>query len=229
MSTVNTTGIFPSTKFISTDSVGDLQEVLGSAEVPNIDDTLTHDGVTYSATGDSGIVVTITEGASSDAISYDSVNKVLSIDLTGGVSSRTQGDIESLYANASTDVTNAIQIAVASSATNLATTLSTEPLTGGQDYVAPTSGDLEANSDYILIKRTDLYDLEDSEKNDGRKFIWGVINKASDVWAGLGDAPDNLTISKTTPSSVDGGTALQQTYTIRAKYAVSGLDLKDES
>jgi len=229
MSTVNTTGIFPSTKFISTNSLGDLQEVVGQAEVPNIDDTLVHDGVTYSATGDSGISVTITENASADSIAYNSTSKILTIELQSGVSSRTQSEIEALYSGAGIDVTDAVQIAVASGASNLSSTLTAEPLTGGQDYVAPTSGDLEASTDYILIKRDDLYDLADSEKNDGRKFIWGIINKASDVWAGLGDAPDNLTISKTTPSSVDSGTALQQTYTIKAKYAVSGLDLKDEA
>lgn len=44
MATINTTGIFPSAKFIATDASGDLQEVVSSVQTTG---SITHDGLTF--------------------------------------------------------------------------------------------------------------------------------------------------------------------------------------
>ena len=111
---------------------------------------------------------------------------------------------------------------------NLSSTLGQTNFANG---TAEVTSDLDPDSEYIVIKRTDLHDLDSTsaEKDDARKFLWGIIHKASEVFAGLGDPPENFTISKGNPASVDNGTALEQTYTVNAKYGISNLDLKSES
>jgi hypothetical protein len=343
MATVNSTAIFPSIKYIATDDLGDLQEVVGSyatnaskthdgltftavadgeagnlvsiaivedesatglsfdvtgeaitltaesaPSVPEVSataDSLTHDGVTYTAVNagaNSGITITISESQGADAISAS--GNAITIELDDLVTNKTQGAISTLFASAGTDVTDLITISVADSGTSLATTLSSEALTGGTDLVPEVpavtiasytqgqvqtafagagsavtdlvslsivdgstnlvstltatnltggaeaqGGSLEANSKYILIKQSELHDLSDDETADGRKLIWGIIHKASEIFAGLSDPPANLTVTKGNPVAVNAGTALRQTYTVSATYALTGLDLQSEA
>jgi len=243
-------------------------------------DSLVHDGVTYSSVnlGDSGIVVTIRESQGADAISYDDVGLELTIDLDDLVTNKTQGDIETLFLGAPNSVTDHVAISVADSLASLASTLAQEPMTGGADAVGIadyTQGQVEtafagadssvtdlvslsiadgtanlvstlsevvlqngadaiestldADAKYVMIKQSDLHDLTDSETADGRKLVWGFIHKAAEAFAGLSDAPTNLTVTKGTLAPVDGGTALRQNYTVSARYAISALDLKAEA
>lgn len=150
--------------------------------------------------------------------------------LTGGVdavpaSSVVQSDITNAFASAPVEITDAIVVTNETPSASFATPLSHTNLAGGADEVA---GQLDPLSDYVLIKQSDIYDLEASETNDARKMLWGIVHNASEVWAQQATQPDSLQISRSAVSSTDGGLALKQTYTITAKYAISGLDLKAE-
>ena len=141
-----------------------------------------------------------------------------------GVANFTQTQIKSAYDSEASAVAIAT-LAVENGSANLTATKAQTSFNGAE----AVTGDLEASTDYILLSRTDLHDLLDGEKDDGRKFLWGIIHKASEVLGGLGDPPSNFTISKGNPTSVDNGTALRQNYSISAKYAVDNLDLKAEA
>jgi hypothetical protein len=343
MATLNTTAIFPSAKFIATDALGDLQEVVGANavqanlthdgltftaqatgeegnlisveilgdnnasglsfaladqkitltaetadEVPSVPataDSLTSDGVTYTAVvagANSGLDVTINESQASDAISVSGTSLV--IDLDDVIGNKTQGDIETLFANAPTSVTDVFDISVADALGALSILLTNEALSGGSDEVpsvpavtianytqgqvltafgsasqdiqdlvsltiantnsnlvsllAETSlangadssaGDLEGNETYLCIKQSDLHDLTADEINDGRKLLWGIINKASDVYDQLTDAPDNFVVSRGLKSLVQNSQDMRQTFTIQATYTIGSVDLKAEA
>lgn len=151
--------------------------------------------------------------------------------FTGGVNavtiaSYTQGQVETAFAGADSSVTDLMTLSIADGTANLLTTLSQTHLSGGTDAIAST---LEADAKYVLIKQTDLHDLADDEVGDGRKLVWGFVHKASEVFAGLSDAPDNFSITKGTFVPIEGGTALRQNYTISAIYGINNLDLKAEA
>lgn len=349
MATINTTAIFPSAKFLATDSLGDLQEVSGAnatlanlthdgltfsaettgvegnlisveivgdnnatglafsladskitltaetadevpavPEVPATADSLTSDGVTYTAVtagASSGLDVTINESQASDAISVSGSTLVIDLDdlignktqgdiatlfasapqsvtdlfnisitdslsalsilltaeaLTGGtdlvaevpaipavtVANYTQGQVLTAFGGAGADITNIVDLAVANSSANLVSLLSETNLSGGSDS---SSGDLEPNETYLCIKQSELHDLSADEVNDGRKLIWGIVNKASDVFASLTDAPENLTITRSNKSLVNSQSNLRQTFTIVATYQIGSVDLKGEA
>ena len=140
--------------------------------------------------------------------------------------SYTQQNLVDAAQAAGTSVTDLFSVSAASGGTKLLSPLSEANLAGGVDEVP---NELDTNAKYLLIKESDLYDLGDGEQNDGRKVLWGIVHNASELWAGKPAQPNSLTIARSAISSSDGGTALKQTYTITAKYAIAGLDLKAES
>ena len=151
--------------------------------------------------------------------------------LAGGqnavyASNYTQGEIKTAVDAAGVAITDSIEVQVAVSGSNLSGALAATALAGGQDEVTP---DLDTNAKYLLLKESDLYDFESSEATDGRKVFWGILHNASEVWASKASQPDSLKIARSAVASTDGGAALRQIYTITAKYAISGLDLKAES
>lgn len=141
------------------------------------------------------------------------------------IASYTQQQVATAFAGADASVTAVVGLTTSDNSAKLATVLSATNFNGSE----AVSGNLSADSDYILIKRTDLHDLEDSEKNDGRKFMWGIVHQAESVFNALADKPDNFTIAKSNPASSDNGTSLRQTYSITAKYGITNLDLKAEA
>jgi len=230
MATVNASTIFPSIKFISTDGLGDLGETVGSSAVAasRTIDGLTFTAVTAGAAGNS-ITIELIEGQSANGVvgvEISAVGNAITIATELGASTYTQGDVENAYLAASTDVTDLITLSVANSATALIGTFTSANLQTGADA---TSGDLDPDSEYVLIKKSDYYDLESGEETDGRKLVWGAVHRASEVFAGLSDPPENFTIARTSPVAVQQGTALRQVYTITAIYAIEGLDLKAEA
>lgn len=139
------------------------------------------------------------------------------------VTDSTQGEVKTAFDAASI---SEMSIAIEAAGTSLTGELSSSSLTGGLDEV---TNQLEKSEKYILIKESDLYDFDGTtEATDGRKVLWGILHNASEVWAAAASQPDNLTIARSAVQSSDGGASLKQTYTITAKYAVSGLDLKPE-
>lgn len=148
--------------------------------------------------------------------------------LTGGADAipgdenKTNADIVAAYATAPQAVKDLISVEAVTGG-NTAAGVAT--LAGGADS---SSGELDPSAKYVLIKQSDLHGLEDTEQADGRKLVWGIIHKASEVFAAQVAQPDNLKITKSVPTSADSGTSLKQVYTITAKYAIGNLDLKDE-
>jgi hypothetical protein len=118
-----------------------------------------------------------------------------------------------------------VSLSIESGSSNLVSVLSQTAFNGSDAIVA----DLDASSDYILFKRTDLHDLANSEQNDGRKVLWGLLHKSEAIINAQADKPSNFTIAKGNPVSVQSGTALRQTYTANATYSIDNLDLKSES
>jgi len=229
MATVNASTIFPSIKFISTDGLGDLQEAVGTAAVAasRTIDGMTYTAVTAGAAGNS-ITIELLEGQSVTGVEMSVSGNAVTISTELGASTYTRLDVVTAFQNAPQAVTDLIDLDVAAGtgSTNLAGTFTATSLQNGADA---TSGDLDPDSEYVMIKKSDYYDLEAGEENDGRKLIWGTVHRASEVFAGLSDPPENFTISRSNPTAIQNGTALRQTYTITAVYAVEGLDLKAEA
>jgi len=159
-----------------------------------------------------------------------------STDLVGGtdevpavpatnIASYTQSQVQTAFNGASGHITGLISLSISDGSANLVSTLSQTDINGTN----AVGGNLDIDSDYVLIKRTDLHDLEASEQNDGRKFLWGLIHKAEAQINALGEKPENFTISKGNPVSVDQGSALSQSYSVRVKYGIDALDLKAEA
>ena len=81
-----------------------------------------------------------------------------------------------------------------------------------------------------MIARGDLHDLQADETTDGRKLLWGLLQKYSDSYYALDSAnrPNNLTVVKSNFLTQADGHSLKQTYTVTASYDVNGLDLLAE-
>ena len=96
----------------------------------------------------------------------------ITIATENGASTYTRLDVVNGFASAPAGVSDLVDLEVpaGTGATNLAGTFSATNLAGGADSTA----DLEASSEYILVKKSDLYDFEAGEDNDGRKLIYGI-------------------------------------------------------
>ena len=232
MATINSSAIFPSIKFISTDSLGDVQEVVGT---PASASSVTIDGLTFTAdvAGVDGDLITIEliEGQASNGVvgvELSASGNAITIATENGASTYTRLDVVNGFNNAPASVTDLVDLEVpaGTGATSLAGTFSATNLAGGADA---TAGDLEASSEYILIKKSDLYDLGAGEDNDGRKLIYGFIHQASLAYDALTDSPDNLTLVRSNKSLVNNGSQIRQTYTITATLEPAQLDLASEA
>jgi len=105
-------------------------------EVPATSDSLTHDGVTYTAVtpgANSGITITILDNQVSDEIT--AAGNDVTVSLNGAVNTKTQQDILTALGSAPETVTDLINITIADAAANLVETISSEPLDGGSDLV----------------------------------------------------------------------------------------------
>lgn len=142
------------------------------------------------------------------------------------IASYTQAQVQTAFDGfVGSDLSDLVTLSIESGSSNLASVLTQTVFNGADAIVA----DLDASSDYILFKRTDLHDLANSEQNDGRKVLWGLLHKSEAIINAQADKPTNFTIAKGNPVSVQSGTALRQTYTANATYSIDNLDLKSES
>ena len=154
-----------------------------------------------------------------------------STSLAEGVDAIVAADSSTLDIKNLVDSDSSAAALVAVSGTSASTPAQTFSQTNLDDVIGVDAvlGELEPNENYLMLKQSDLYDVADSEQADGRKLVWGFVSKATEAFEAMASQPANLTLRKSTPSSTDAGTALKQTYSMVAKYAVSGLDLKDEA
>jgi len=230
MATINSSAIFPSIKFISTDSLGDVQEVVGTNAVASSlsFQTLTFTAVDAGVSGDD-ISIEILQGqagAGVVGIEISVSESAITIKAENALGTYTEGDLQTAVDN-NADASALVFVSVTNENDLLANgSLSATNLANGADATAP---ELDANADYILIKRTDIKGFEQSEEQDGRKLIWGIIDTASDLYETLTDSPENLTLVRGTKGVVNSGNNLRQTYTLQATYALAGLDLASEA
>ena len=166
-----------------------------------------------------------------------SLNSFSNTNLEGGadlvpsvpaVDGKAKHDLDAIvlaFASASSEIKDVFNVTGAGSSFITSNVAATN-LQGGEDEIL---GELDPSASYLLIKQSDLHDLANDEQNDGRKLVWGFVNKVAAKFSALQSQPDSLRIVKGVPTSTDSGTALKQTYTITAKYAVTGLDLKPEA
>lgn len=228
MATINSSAIFPSIKYLSTDADGDLDELVGDAGQAS---EVTIDGIKYTAVtagvdGDS-ITIELQEGQAVTGVEVSASGNAVLIATELGASNYTLQDIADAFAVADASVTDLVGASITGVATDAITsTYTATNLASGQD---PTASELDPNSDYVVIKRTDIKGFEQSEEQDGRKLIWGFLDKASDVYETLTDSPENLTLVRGNKGVVNSGNNLRQTYTLTATYALAGLDLASEA
>jgi hypothetical protein len=142
------------------------------------------------------------------------------------IANYTQGQVLTAFGSASQDIQDLVSLSIANTNSNLVSLLAETSLANGADSSA---GDLEGNETYLCIKQSDLHDLTADEINDGRKLLWGIINKASDVYDQLTDAPDNFVVSRGLKSLVQNSQDMRQTFTIQATYTIGSVDLKAEA
>ena len=176
-------------------------------------------------------VVTVTQAGSSSVAAITG-----SFDLAGGSDPSGQTavttDIVDLI-NASEDAS--ALVTASGGGTRLPQVLAKTPLAGGVDA---TTSDLDPDSEYIMIKKSDIHELEDridgsSEVDDARKIVWGVLDTYTSHVTGLSveNQPENFIVSRGNPALViDGaGTRIRQAYSVQAFYATGDFDLEDET
>ena len=108
--------------------------------------------------------------------------------------------------------------------------VSSEQLEGGFN---PTFADLEADSQYVLLKIDEIHGLTADETNDARKVTWGVIEQYAQYVLGQSaeNQPENFILTRGNPTLViDGaGTRIRQVYSIQSFYATGDFDLEEET
>jgi hypothetical protein len=130
----------------------------------------------------------------------------------------------------SEDASALVNVTLSGNATTLPVVLSETVLDGGLDA---TISDLDPNSQYIMIKRDDIYELEEGESGDARKIVWGVLDKYTSHVSGLSaeQLPENFVATRGNPALLidNAGTRIRQAYSVQAFYATGDWDLEDET
>ena len=135
--------------------------------------------------------------------------------------------ISNIIATAGTDVTDIATITVTGANSDNLIGAGSVLLAGATNE---TNGELLSNNDYVLISRGDLHSLDSDETTDGRKLLWGLLEKYSDAYYALdaSSRPSNLTLAKSNFLTQADGHSLKQIYTVTATYNVDNLDLLPE-
>lgn len=150
--------------------------------------------------------------------------------LNGGTNNTANNIAKDFVDDASADIKALVNISTLSiqdSPTMTSHTIAKTNLTGGSDQ--DSNQELDSESTYLMIKTSDINDLEDTEQGDGRKVIYGLIDKANDNFSALADAPSNLKISNSNPIYNSSTNTIFKSYLIETFLSFQGLDVKDES
>jgi hypothetical protein len=143
--------------------------------------------------------------------------------------SATLQDIVDLISGSS-EASALVTASVASEKASDLPSVDSEQLDGGSDA---TIADLEANSQYVLLKIDEIHGLTADETNDARKVTWGVIEQYAQYILGqsVENQPENFILTRGNPTLViDGaGTRIRQVYSIQSFYATGDFDLEDET
>lgn len=132
--------------------------------------------------------------------------------------------------NNSTEASALVTASVLTGGSDLPSAISATNLLDGRDQII---SDLDASSDYVCIKVSDIHSLLPSEIADGRKLFWGVLESYTQVATGLSaeSQPENLIVTRGQPALVidAAGTRIRQAYSIQSFYATGDFDLEDET
>ena len=135
--------------------------------------------------------------------------------------------ISNIIATAGTDVTDIATVTITGADSDNLTGNASVTLQGADDA---TDGELQGNTEYVLIARGDLHSLDADETTDGRKLLWSLLEKYSDAYYALDSSnrPESLSLNKSNFLTQTDGHSLKQTYTVTATYNVDNLDLLPE-
>ena len=235
MANITPQQLFPSAKFITTKANGDLKEVhpIDAVKASLAVESLFVEATNGGVAGNSITFEVLDSGITSGNIANFSVtgtDVVADVRLNANSSIPSSSQIATSFNdNASQDIKDLISITILGGQTStIITSLShaQTSLTGGEDAI--TNQDLDGSSNYLLIKTDDISDLDVSEENDGRKLIYGLIDKASSNFANLNDQSSNLKISTSNPVFNSASNTIFKSYLTECTLSFNGLDLKDE-
>ena len=150
--------------------------------------------------------------------------------IEGGQNNTANNIAKSFVDDASADIKALVNISTLSiqdSPTMTNHSIALTNLAGGENE--DSNQELDSDATYLMIKTTDINDLEDTEQGDGRKVIYGLIDKANDSFSALVDAPSNLKVSNSNPIYNSSTNTIFKSYLVETFLSFTGLDVKDES
>ena len=235
MANITPQQLFPSAKFITTKANGDLKEIhpIDAIKASLVVESLFIEATNGGVAGNAITFEIIDSGRTTGNIanfSNTGTDVVADIRLNTNSSVPSSSQIATSFNDdASQDIKDLISVTIAGGLTStIMTSLnhSQTSLIGGEDAI--TNQDLDGSSNYLLIKTDDISDLDVSEENDGRKLIYGLIDKASSNFANLNDQSSNLKISTSNPVFNSASNTIFKSYLTECTLSFNGLDLKDE-
>ena len=103
----------------------------------------------------------------------------------------------------------------------------------GYEYSVDGTTSLASTAEGVYIPLDQITELSAAEADDGlvtsdyRKLIWGLLDKAYTHQEGLEDAPENMTITRSS-LVFNGEDQVQRSYSVTFQYSVGSFDVKDE-
>ena len=225
MADIGVSAVYPNAKFLTTDSKGDVQEVIGvdatnaSADI----DGLTFTAKTAGASGNN-LSVEIIDNVGSGGIAYSNNSNAFTISLEENANqyslSGLKGDIASNAPQAFTDAFDVTYTNSGTSSNNLTIGgVAQTNLSNGADAITP---ELSPNTSYLVISTDDIADYDGvAEEADGRKVFYGLLETATKNISDLTDKPTNLLVNR-------GSLILLSDSQMRRSYSVTAtLDILD--
>jgi hypothetical protein len=232
MADIGINSVFPSAKFLSTDSRGDIQEIISVDAVPAFVDI---DGLTFTAktggTGGNNLSVEIIDNVGSGGMAYSSNGNAFTISLEEVADQYSLGGLKSdIASNAPQAFTDTFEVTYTATGTSSNTLtaggLTATNLANGEDAITP---ELSPSKKYLVISTDDLADYDGaSEETDGRKMFYGLLETATENISNLTDKPENLVINRGSLILLSDS-KLRRTYSITATLDILDSDLSAES
>ena len=232
MADISVSSVFPSAKFLLTDSKGDIQEISGEdATASSADiDGLTFTAKTAGANGDN-LSVEIIDNVGSGGMAYSNNGDAYTISLEESADQYSLSGLKNdISTNASQAFLDAFDITYTSTGTSSNTLtsggISSTNLTDGADAIAP---ELSPNKTYLLISTDDVSDYDGShEEADGRKVFYGLLETATNNISNLVDKPESLLVNRGNLILLSDS-KLRRSYSITATLDILDSDLSAES
>ena len=232
MADIGINSVFPSAKFLSTDSKGDIQEISSTDAVSA---SLDIDGLTFTAKTagvyGNNISIEITDNVGSGGIAYSSSGNAFTISLEESADQYSLGGFKSdISANAPQAFTDAFDVTYTTSGTSAnkltAGGITATNLAGGEDAITP---ELTPDKTYLVISSDDIADYDgESENTDGRKMFYGLLDTATSNISNLTDKPESLIVNRGALMLLSDS-KLRRSYSITATLDILDSDLSAES